>query len=300
MNELIVKVNQEVGLLNWNFDEINRKLDEYLSIYENLIVSENDVKAAKDIKAELNRIKTQIEDRRKMAKAEFCKPYEDFAAQVKATTAKIDKVTANISEQINAYDAIEKENKRKVIESYWNEICHTEPMIPFEQVMDKKFLNKTTTEKQWKTALDARLQIIMNDLNAISIMEPRKRDFILAKYMNTLDMGVCLNEWEKYVEQLRQAEEFRRQANEKAKATIAQLSAQVKREEESREAAKQPITAPVLNEDEEHSITVRSMPTSPEEPVLHRRLEVWGTRDQIITMGEFMNQAGIKFRKLED
>ena len=296
MSELVVKIDRQVGLLNWNFGEINTELDGYLKKYENLLVREEDIKEAKAIKQELGRIKTQIEDRRKREKAEFCKPYDDFAAQVKEVTGKIDRVVGNITDQLNEYDAREKEEKRQIIKAYWEDICRTTPPIPFDKVFDKRMLNKTTTEKQWKEILDRKNQTIKNDLNAIAIMEPEKRNYLMAEYVQTMDMGIALNRWEQYQKTLQEAEEYRRRAVEKARPVVESMTAQ-------NMPVERPET-PVQAQNEQTPANTQTPAVDPytgeiQAVIYHRALEVWGTREQIIALADFMNENGIKFRKVE-
>ena len=293
MNELILRVDQKVGLLNWNFEEINKSLDSYLDKYQNLHVSQEDIKEAKEIKQELNRIRNQIEDRRKAAKAEFCKPYEDFAAQVKVVTGKIDAVTGNIDGQLKTYEAEEKEKKKSQIREYWETNCTTSPAIPFEKVFDPKMLNKTCTEKQWKKALDEKKDTAETALKSIgNIEDSQKRDYVLNAFLDEMDLGKALQMYEMYAEQLRRAEEFRRKAAEKAQTTVEKLNLA---EETLNKAENRPIPAVT----EQPRPNIQAEPKEPQEPIYHRCMEVWGTRQDIIDIADFMNARGIKFRKVE-
>ncbi len=294
MNELILPVvDQKVGLLKWNFEQINSTLDTYLEKYQNLHVSQDDIKEAREIKQELNRVKNQIEDRRKAAKAEFCKPYEVFAEQVKVVTGKIDAVTGNIDSQLKTYEAEEKEKKKSQIWEYWENECTTSPAIPFEKVFDPRMLNKTCTEKQWKKALDEKKESAETALTSIgNIEDNQKRDYVLNAFLDTLDLGKALQQYEMYAEQLRRAEEFRRRAAEKAKATVEKLNLT---EETPNKAENRPIPAVT----EQPRPNIQAEPKDPQEPIYHRCMEVWGTRQDIIDIADFLNARGIKFRKVE-
>jgi len=292
MNELILQVNQQIGLIGTNFEEINKALDSHLEKYQGLVISESEIKDAKEIRAYLNRLKCQIDDRRKQVKAEFCKPYDDFAEQVKVLTGKIEKCSREIDVQIKSFEDQAKKEKYNTIKEWWETECVTLPAVPFEKVYEQKFMNKTCREADWKKILTEKKETIEATLKSIAEFETtQKRDYILNEYLKELDIGRALSAWEAYSDQLRQAEEYRRRAAERLKVTnptpevIPFVSEPLKRVPEVSEA--------------EHSTVVRSIPEE-QAVILHRKLEVWATKEQIIAMGDFMIQNGIKFRKIEE
>lgn len=77
---------KRIGDLQWNFDELNKALDQRLEIYKSLVYSADQITEAKKDRAALNSLNKQINDRRIELKKEFCEPYDIFAAQVKQLT----------------------------------------------------------------------------------------------------------------------------------------------------------------------------------------------------------------------
>ena len=65
MNELQVVVQQEVGKINWNFEELKAAILEKVQQYTGVIYDDSVIADAKKDFAELRKIKTSIESRRK-------------------------------------------------------------------------------------------------------------------------------------------------------------------------------------------------------------------------------------------
>lgn len=284
MNELVLVVNREPGKIDWNFEEINKALDEYLAVYDGMMVQADDVKAAKDVRATLNRIEKQIDDRRKLEKKEFLKPYELFESQAKAVTAKISKVSGAIDKQVKAFEEQEKKAKFEEIVAFWQTECKTTPSITADRVITPKMLNRSTSKAAWQKELHAKHDEIESNLESIKRLEDAgKRDYILAEYLRTLDIGQSLKAYADYQDTLAKAEEYRKQAEAEAQETIKRLSEPVKQ-------------VPTGRNDEAGQIIHEGYKIESSQ-VYHRVLEVWGTRDQIIALANFMNSNGIKFRK---
>ena len=162
-------------------------------------------------------------------------------------------------------------------------MCKTSPQITFDRVFDKKYLNKTCKDSEWQVSLESKYGQIKKDLEAITAIEPEpKRDYVLAGFMKTLNLGESIMRYEAYDKQLKEADEYRRKAaEENAKKTVQQTD---KPANQPQESLKQGNT---YQAEESPQI------------LLKRTMEVWGTKEQIIALGNYMNQNGIKFRKVE-
>ena len=65
---LELQVNQQVGLLNWNFEELNKQLDVELKRFDGLVITENEIKTGKAMRASLNNLAKAIEAKRREVK----------------------------------------------------------------------------------------------------------------------------------------------------------------------------------------------------------------------------------------
>ena len=98
MDELMLNIKQNPGVIELNFDEIEAALDAKLEEYKGAVFTEESKTIAKKEVAGLRKFKEKFEDARKSVKREWMKPYDEFESRMKRLTAKID-------EPINLIDA---------------------------------------------------------------------------------------------------------------------------------------------------------------------------------------------------
>lgn len=152
--------------ITFNFDELKTELTEKVQHYKTLVYTDDQVSDAKKDKANLNKLKTAIEDRRKEIKKECLKPYEDFEKQVKEIVAIIDEPIGLIDKQVKDFETEKKNAKRNEIEELW--ASKTKPdWLKLEQIWDDKWLNVTTNMKSIETTIDNELTRIDNEISSI-------------------------------------------------------------------------------------------------------------------------------------
>ena len=78
MNELTLNVKQNPGVIELNFDEIEKALDAKLAEYKGAVFTEESKSIAKSEVANLRKLKKDFEDARKGVKKEWMKPYEEI------------------------------------------------------------------------------------------------------------------------------------------------------------------------------------------------------------------------------
>ena len=118
-----VKAEMEFRLINpteggflkrieWNRAELEEAVREKVAQYEGVTYTDDTIQAAKADRAELNKLKTAIEDRRKIVKKVINEPYAIFEKELKGILALIDKPVGIIDTQIKDYENQKKEEKR--------------------------------------------------------------------------------------------------------------------------------------------------------------------------------------------
>lgn len=280
---------KRIGLLSWNFEELNRGLDARLQKYKNLQYTDDQIDLAKKDRANLNNFKKAINDRKIELKKEFCEPYDDFAAQVKQLTAKIDEAVYGIDQQVKAYEQKEKDDKKARITTWWDENGAKLYKIPIDSVFDEKFLLKGCKDAAWQKALQEKAAQIDRDLDTISrFPDIDQLNFCVPEYLKRLDLGQTLSAWEEKKEADRQA---------------AELKERMEKERQEREAQRRAY-------EEQRAAARAAEPAKPQEPaapieqtqepkIFTRAMKVQGTREQIVALADFMKANGIKFWKIE-
>lgn len=205
---LEVRVEQKLGILNWNFEELNRQLDVQLEKYRGLTFTDDQMPEAKKTRAALNKVAKEINDRKIAVKKEFCAPYTEFEEQAKQLIRKINDVSGEIDAQVKDYEEQQRADKRKRIEAWWAE--NGKHTVELEKIWKDSWLNTTCSDEKWKRELEAEKVRISNEIYTLSLMadkeRPEKLDFLLREYMKTLDVRRTTDAWEEAERATKQAE----------------------------------------------------------------------------------------------
>ena len=101
--EFIVNTDLTTALpatIDFNFDAQKAWLEERLSYYNTLVVTEDAIKDAKADRAKLKKLREAMDTRRKEIKKEWMAPYSAFEAKVKELTSLIDQPIGAIDTQL--------------------------------------------------------------------------------------------------------------------------------------------------------------------------------------------------------
>lgn len=139
-----------------NLEELRQCLAPKLEFYKSLVVTEDSIKSAKSDKADLNKLKKAIDEKRKDIKKAYLEPYKKIEGECQAITDMIDEPVKAIDSQIKAIEAIETEKKKAVLEESFN-AENTFDFVRFEDVINEKWANKT--EKTEKLIAEMKLKI---------------------------------------------------------------------------------------------------------------------------------------------
>lgn len=296
MLELVMKTDLREATpsaIDFNFEELKTELAERLEHYNGLVVTEDGIKEAKADRAKLNKLRTAIDTRRKDIKKEYLKPYNEFEGKIKELTLLIDQPIMAIDTQLADYEERRKEAKlERVKAAYLKNIPENlESIIPFERILDQKWLNATTTMKTVEDDLLDWTRRVNADLFVIDTVEPEYQAAVKQKYIESLDIASAM----RHRDSLKAAEEAFRAREAEKKAREEELTAlEAKR---AAETISEPQTVQLKIETEEMREIPMATP-APEEKRYTLRLEIYVTRAQAIALREFIDQNQITYRKL--
>ena len=123
-----LKVN-EVQLpapLTFNYEELKQELIQKAESYASLVYTEDQIKVAKEDRANLNRLKKALNDERLKREKEYMAPFATFKAQITEIISIIDKPCAVIDQQVKAFEERQKAEKKQSIEAYWQEVLQAD------------------------------------------------------------------------------------------------------------------------------------------------------------------------------
>ena len=172
MEELILNVKQNPGVIELNFDEIEAALDKKLEEYKGAVFTEESKTFAKKEVANLRKFKAKFEDARKSVKREWMKPYDDFEKRMKQLTAKIDEPINLINSQIAEFEQKRKAERQEEIRKIYQELIgDMAEYCELGRIYDPKWENATTTLKSIRESISSSVESTRTAVAKISGMQ---------------------------------------------------------------------------------------------------------------------------------
>lgn len=261
--------------IDFNFEELKSELALRLEHYNSLVVTEDTIKEGKADRANLSKLRTAIENRRKEIKNQCMSPYTDFEAKVKELVALIDKPIAVIDSQLKSYEETAKAEKKLAIQDYYsdNVAPNMQAIIPLNKIWRSDWLNATKSLKKVQLEI---IEITAKTTADLDFLETMPEDdytaAVRAKYMETLDITKALN--------------HRNELQEAAKAfKERQVSLPTPEPEKAPEPAREPIVTPVVS-------------PAKDEKLYTLRLELILTKSQSAALKQFLTDYCIEHHKI--
>lgn len=245
--KLEIIVNEQLGTIQSNFDDLKLALSEKMEVYKNTVYTDETIKDAKSDVADLRKLVTQIEGRRKEIKAKWNEPYVAFEAQVKELTAIINEPINEINKNIEDYERRRVEAKKKEIREYYDTfIAETGQGFPadladrmYGLIYDSRWENATSTKKAYKEGIANGVNAIIKDIQTIKSFNSEYEEIALNVYYEKFELSAAVM---KMNELNAQAEKIRENERRRAEAEAARKAA------EEKAAAAEPETAAVAAE----------------------------------------------------
>ena len=164
MKNLELSWSIERGDIISNIQKVKEDVNKEIEPYKNYKVEdETVVDDAKDVRQKLNKIKKLIDDEKKRIKNNFMAPYLEIEKDIKEIIGSITSASSHIDKQIKQYEALWKSDKRKEIEEFFESLNFN--LVTLDQLFEPSWLNKTTSEKKWKSELKEKIYDIKTDID---------------------------------------------------------------------------------------------------------------------------------------
>jgi len=235
-NELTVRVEHpELPAIRWNETEVQQNLTEMLAAYTGRVYTPDTIKDAKADRAAVNKLDKQLSDAARSAKAFYMKPLEEFLQSAKQMQGQCKAVSGAIDQQVKAVEAAEKEEKASTLRLiYRDNIGELEALIPFERLLDNRWLNKTFAITEAKKSLCQSIENIRSDLDFIRENCGEDVEPCTTEYLRNLSVNEAV-----------------REHTRREKSRAAQRDAETAREAAERARAAAPVIVPPTAEERE-------------------------------------------------
>ena len=294
----------EVGSFYQNFDAVKASVASIVAPYRGIEFTEDQMREAKEIKANLNKMVKEIDSKRLMVKRKYLQPLEYFESKANELKGVITEVINPISEQINEFEARREEEKRDLIEGIASELTLT--MLSHEVGsfylgaggvdFDKRWLNKSFKESDIRNAITDQIDEFKTGYESIvafSADDSELRSMMLAEYSRTKKLADAMKAKDRIEaarEQARIEEENRKRSKELLQRMRANAPAVDSSALEEMKAA--PCTDPLPEKNPREKLIEANLITFSFE-ASHTSKEAWKA------LVEYMKSNGFVFKKLD-
>ena len=182
-----------------NYDELEKKLREEVEKYKVDTINEDTYKLAKANKAKLNKLVDEVNDTRIEAEKAYMLPFMQGKEQCNILINIVKEVSSELDKGIKEVDERTKGDKYSKIKSYFDSV--NDLPIEVDDILNAKWLNKTTKFEDIQSEIDLRLSAIKYDITQLkSLSDDSSFSFVLFLYIeNGLDLKKALEKFEKYL-----------------------------------------------------------------------------------------------------
>lgn len=206
-----------------NFEELKKDLQEKVSKYENIIYNDNEIAQAKKDRADLNKLKKAINDKRIAMEKEYMQPFNEFKAKVNEILALLDKPILAIDMQVKNYEAQLVEAKKQWIEATFKQKSPFN-WIKLEQIYNSKWLNSSFSKNAIEEEMDLSFSMIETELKSIDTLDYKEQ--ALEVYKETLSLSMALDkvkqikDLDKILEEQKAKAEVKEEIKEEPKSEV--------------------------------------------------------------------------------
>lgn len=235
-NELTIRVqNPVIPAMSWNKDEVQKNLDEMLAAYTGRVYTPESIKGAKEDRAKINKWSKQLGAALTAAKKMYMDPLNDFTSGIKEMQGKCAVAAGAIDEQVKAVEQAEKDEKASTLKLVYRDcIGELEPLIPFDRLLDTRWLNKTFDLAEAKKTLCKAIEGIRSDLDFIRENCGEDVEPCTTEYLRNLSVNEAV-----------------REHTRREKSRAAQREAEAVREAAERARISAPVIVPPTAEERE-------------------------------------------------
>lgn len=131
-----------------NFDSLSQAVDDYASRYTNYVVSSANEKDAKDVRAELRKLSTALDEKRKEIKKDYNKPLNDFTVNIKSLQSRLAESINPIDIALKELETNEREARRVAVQALIVEMAPNYEVHPEDIEIDDTWTNKSVSKKK--------------------------------------------------------------------------------------------------------------------------------------------------------
>lgn len=259
-----------------NFGEVKNWLVENLEPYRTMAVTEDTIQACKGYRANIRKVKENIESCRKAAKKAVLEGYEPFEAKCKELTALCDDAANGLDTQLKAFDEARREEKQATLQEYFANVAKElidMKVLDYFDVADPKWLNATVSLERAMAEIDEKVEAAREDIKTIRSLNSEFEVSLLDYYGTYHDLGATIRK----------------------NQTLTAMN-EYTRQMEAQKAQEQPPVIP--NHYPEKGVVEKAPIEDATESLYQIDFRVWVTAPQRDMLKNFLVKANIKYGKV--
>ncbi|WP_125710129.1 DUF1351 domain-containing protein [Lacticaseibacillus porcinae] len=295
------------------FDEMKANVLGYTERFSNIVVSPETVDDAKQVKANLNKLKKEVNDRRIAIHKTYEQPYKEFEAKVKEITGIIESAIKPIDESVKELAEIEQAKREAKVIEYIQELAPSYGLTLDDYEIKPEWANKgmwtdagkprvalTRAIGQMGLDINSHRERVANDKSAVEACATAN-GLEASGWVAQIDQGATFAQLRGQIDdELMRRKKAAEDAKKKAEAQAAidaihqQQTAQGVVNTETGE-----LTAPATPQPTPDVKQPTIEQASPKPQVYRQAFIVDGTKEQLWWLANQMNSAGIKYQGIK-
>lgn len=272
------------------YADLRSNVDRLSEEYSQFKVTPENMKEAKLTRANLNKLKKALNDRKISIVKAVDKPVNNFKAQIKGLTEEIDKTSTNIGVQIKDYEDHAKEMREQLIMSDVAKRCQAAGVDANKIEVNPKWFNKTASYAVFEKEIQTQIDVLLREKDELA--ENVKVVIVRAK-----ELGLPQQHW---IQMLMTG-------NSKLSDVLSQMSSyaeDIKAETERNERAKKEQREKIVNQNGKAiDRTTGEIVDNFQEAFLitdKGKFKLTATSHQFKQLSKFIKNAGIKCEQVRD
>lgn len=275
----LVVYTHDVGRLETNVDAILEAVTRKIESYTPDNYSQENIDIAKKDKAALNKSAKFLNDKRIELEKKHMEPIVKITEKIKTAKKLIEDASGKIDVIVKDVETREKDEIKKDLQDHFDSLNYS--LISFDQIFIPSMLNKTAKRNDTKKAIAEKVEKVKTDLTILDRLDcPEAK----AYYLRSLDLDSALREADR----------------------IKELTERLKKEKERTETVQsekiepiqtpEPVSTPEPIQQEVIEVPVQE---AKKEEIFTRSFSVTGTKDQLNSIADFMNEKNIEWEAIK-
>lgn len=202
INKILVpelETNVKETVISGNFEELKLAIDNVAKSYE--VIQYNDdpdeqIKLMKADRATLNKLKDNIDKKRKEIKNICLLPISEMESQFKELVATLDVPCSRIDNQIKEIEQEMKKKKKKEIMSYYQEVGvileKDDANFLWKKIYRPEWENKTCSKKKYQDEIRHAIKNYQDGMTALNSLQSDFKEDGIMEFKNSLDLAQAM------------------------------------------------------------------------------------------------------------